>query len=384
MECQSHRFGIPDEVAYLNCSYMGPLTHETVAAGHQAMLRKQQPFTIGVQDFFEPVDDLKQNFATLVNAPEPLRVSVMPSVSYGLATVARNLPVSKGENVIALEEQFPSNIYCWTRLCKEQGLELRIISAPHAKKGRGELWNTKILESIDEKTAAVAVGTVHWADGTLFDLKAIRKRTREVGAMLIVDGTQTVGAMPFDVAEVNPDALICAGYKWLLGPYSLALAYFGPAFDGGIPLEENWINRIGSDDFKGLVRYQEQYHPYAVRYDMGEKSNFFLVPMLNESIGQILNWGVQNIQNYCESISGKVLQKLESQGFLIEDSQYRAHNIFGIRFPEHYRSNNLQSRLEESKVFISYRGDAIRVAPHIYNREEHLDSLYSCLIEGLS
>ncbi|MDH3711661.1 MAG: aminotransferase class V-fold PLP-dependent enzyme, partial [Cyclobacteriaceae bacterium] len=266
MECQSHRFGIPDDIAYLNCAYMGPLTHETVAAGHQAMLRKQQPFTIGVQDFFEPVDGLKQNFATLVNAPEPLRISVMPSVSYGLATVAKNLPVSKGENVIALEEQFPSNIYCWTRLCKEQGMELRIISAPHAKKGRGKLWNTKILDSIDEKTAAVAVGTVHWADGTLFDLKAIRKRTREVGAMLIVDGTQTVGAMPFDMVEINPDALICAGYKWLLGPYSLALAYFGPAFDGGIPLEENWINRIGSDDFKGLVRYQEQYHPYAVRY----------------------------------------------------------------------------------------------------------------------
>ena len=58
-----------------------------------------------------------------------------------------------------------------------------------------------MLEAIDARTAIVALGHVHWTDGTQFDLEAIGARAREVGAALVVDGTQSVGAMPFDVAR---------------------------------------------------------------------------------------------------------------------------------------------------------------------------------------
>ena len=384
MHCQSHLFGIPDDITYLNCAYMGPITHATVEAGHRAMLQKQQPYQITAPDFFDPVDQLKSKFSELVNVAEPQRISIIPSVSYGMSTVAKNLPVSPGENLVTLEEQFPSNIYCWTRLCQENDMKLRVIGAPQQKEDRGKLWNAHILEAIDDRTAAVTVGTVHWADGTLIDLEAIRQRTREVGAMLIVDGTQTVGARPFDVSRINPDALICAAYKWLLGPYSLGLAYFGPAFDGGTPLEENWINRLGSEDFQGLVQYQDQYHPYAVRYDMGEKSNFFLIPMLNSSLSQIMDWGVENIESYCKDLVNESLAELSERGFLIEDPQYRAHNIFGIRFPEGYQSEKFKVALQQHQVHVSFRGNAIRVSPHVYNHHQHLEKLSHCLLAGMN
>ena len=90
---------------------------------------------------------------------------------------------------------------------------------------------------------------------------ALRQRTHEVGAQLVIDGTQSVGALPINVQELQPDALICAGYKWLMGPYSIALAYYGPYFDQGEPLEEGWINRYGSEDFTNLVQYQDRYQP---------------------------------------------------------------------------------------------------------------------------
>jgi selenocysteine lyase/cysteine desulfurase len=106
---------------------------------------------------------------------------------------------------------------------------------------RGSVWNEKILSAIDNNTRAVALGNVHWADGTLFQLEEIRKRTRDVGALLIVDGTQSVGVMPFDVKKIQPDALVCAGYKWLLGPYSIGLAYYSEYFDEGTPIEESWL-----------------------------------------------------------------------------------------------------------------------------------------------
>ena len=70
-------------------------------------------------------------------------------------------------------------------------------------------------------------GVVHWADGTIFDLEKIREKTNKVGAMLIIDGTQSIGTMPFDLKKVKPDALICAAYKWLMGPYGFGVAYYG-------------------------------------------------------------------------------------------------------------------------------------------------------------
>ena len=125
----------------------------------------------------------------------------------------------------------------------------------------------------------VAVPNVHWTDGTYFDLVEVGRRCRDVGAALVVDATQSVGALELDVGAVLPDALICATYKWLLGPYSLSFAYYGPRFDDGTPLEETWIARDNSQDFQQLVNYQQAYQPGAVRYDVSERSNFFLVPI---------------------------------------------------------------------------------------------------------
>ncbi|HBX65139.1 MAG TPA: aminotransferase, partial [Balneolaceae bacterium] len=92
------------------------------------------------------------------------------------------------------------------------------------------------------------------------------------------------------------DALICAGYKWLMGPYSIGLAYYGPALDDGNPVEENWINRYESENFANLVNYNDEYQPGALRYEVGEHSNFILVPMMLKAVQQLNQWGVENIQ----------------------------------------------------------------------------------------
>jgi selenocysteine lyase/cysteine desulfurase len=124
------------------------------------------------------------------------------------------------------------------------------------------------------------MGHIHWADGTLFDLVAIRKKAHSLGAKLIIDGTQSVGALPFSVQEIQPDALICAGYKWLMGPYSIGMAYYADSFNDGQPLEYNWINRLNSEDYSQLVNYQDSYKPKADKYSVGESSNFNLPPVV--------------------------------------------------------------------------------------------------------
>lgn len=375
---QRSKFSLPTTGIYLNGAYMSPLLKSVEKAGIKGMLRKRNPFSITPTDFFTETEILRSEFAKLINVKQNNRVVIIPSVSYGIATVAKNLLLSVGENVVVAAEQFPSNYYSWKELVQEKGGELKVVSSVQGQ-GRGKIWSERILESINSKTRLVALGHVHWADGTLFQLAEIRKRTKEVGALLVIDGTQSVGALPFDVQKIQPDALICAGYKWLMGPYSIGLAYYGEYFDGGKPLEENWINRKDSENFAGLVNYQNDYQPMALRYEVGEHSNFIAMPMMLAAIQQINQWQPANIQAYCEKISKKALTQLSDAGFWIEDPKYRGHHLFGIRLPENIHRDKVVEALKENKIAVSFRGDAIRVAPHVYNSEAEMNKLASVL-----
>ncbi len=225
----------------------------------------------------------------------------------------------------------------------------------------------------------MSLGNVHWADGTRFDLKEIRVRTNEVGALMVIDGTQSVGAMPFDVKVLQPDALICGGYKWLMGPYSMGLAYYGDYFNQGKPVEENWLNRKDSENFDGLVNYQSDYQPGALRYEVGEHSNFILIPMMLEALRQINQWKPENIQDYCAAITRKPIEKLRQAGFWIEDENFRGHHLFGLRLPKEVDLQKMKARIVKNKIWVSLRGDSVRVSPHIYNREEEMMQLVKVL-----
>ncbi len=376
---QSTKFSIPKATTYLNCAYMSPVLKTVEKAGIKAITAKRNPVLISASDFFTNTELLRKEFATLIHAKDPKRIVVVPSVSYGLANVVHNLKVNATENIIVAAEQFPSNYYPWHRLSQDTGVKIKIIQPPAELASRGRGWNERILEAIDKNTRVVALGNVHWADGTKFDLKTIRKRTREVGALMIIDGTQSVGALPFDVSSLQPDALVCAGYKWLMGPYSMGLAYYGEYFDQGKPIEESWINRIQSENFAGLVNYQDGYHEGALRYEVGEHSNFILVPMMLEALRQINQWKSKNIQDYCKRITRLPIQKLREAGFWIEDDDYRGHHLFGIRFPKTVNVEQLKIALQKNKIAVSFRGDSIRVAPHVYNQEADLMKLVKVL-----
>lgn len=377
--CQKDLFQLDNSIIYLNCAYMSPQMKGVEAAGRMAMAQKNQPWRISTDDFFEPVKTLKAAFAQLINS-QAERIALIPAASYGVATVTRNIDMEPGQEVLMVEEQFPSNYYSWDRLCQEKGGIVRLVDAPDSTQ-RSTAWNEAILAAISEKTAVVALGHVHWADGTLFDLEAIRKACDRVGAYLIIDGTQSVGALPFDVAKIRPDALICGGYKWLLGPYSLGVAYYGSRFDKGIPLEENWINRYQSEDFAGLVNYKSRYQPGAARYSVGEHSNFFLVPQLTAAIQQINAWRPERIQEYCQHISTEAMQQLQQMGCQIDQSPEVAHHLRGVRLPQSMDVNLLTQKLKERNIYVSKRGNAIRIAPHLYNTGAELKCLVGAFME---
>ena len=379
MECQRHKFAIPPNVHYLNCAYMAPVSNAAAEAAQLAISRLRVPSSMQTSDFFELSDAVRRLFAQLIGVDDPTRIAIVPSVSYAMAALARNTTVRPGENIVVVHEQFPSNVYSWQRVCVSTGAELRTVRPSSTTESRGPAWNAALLSAIDSATAVVAIPQLHWTDGTRFNLEGIGARARACGARFILDGTQSVGALPFSAADSQPDAVVCAGYKWLMGPYSLGLAYFGPEYDDGIPLEENWIARLGSEDFSGLVHYSERYHPGAIRYDVGERSNFILLPMLEAGLTQVTAWGAEAIQDHCRQLSEAAVHELRQLGCRIEDDDRRAAHLFGVRLPAGFSVDATQTALSEHGVSISVRGSALRVSPHVYNDAADLAALVAAV-----
>jgi selenocysteine lyase/cysteine desulfurase len=379
LSCQRHAFSLPADVHYFNCAYMGPLPLVAQEAGVAGMRRKAVPTTIAAADFFRESDEARSLFARLLGAAEPHRVAIMPAVSYGIASVARNLPCAAGQNIVIAAEQFPSNVYAWRRLARARGAELRTVAAPGAAPPRATAWSDALVGAIDAATCIVALPHVHWTDGTRFDLERIAERARLAGAAIIIDGSQSIGALDFDLERIRPDAVLCAAYKWLLGPYGIAFGWFGPRFDDGVPLEETWIGRQGSEDFQGLVDYRDEYQPGAVRYDVGERSNFILLPMALASMRLVLEWGADRIQQYCDALLAGVLAEAETLGFRIEPRAGRGAHLFGVRVPPGTELRALHAALQARHVFASLRGSALRVSPNVYNDSRDADALLAAL-----
>jgi selenocysteine lyase/cysteine desulfurase len=365
-------FEIPDDVCYLNCAYLGPTLTSARRAGEAGLARKSSPWEIVAADFFAEADEARTRFASLV-AASPSDIAITPSAGFGLSTAAANLPLGPGEEVIVLDEEFPSNYYPWERLARERGG--RLVTVPRPADGD---WTTAILDRIGAATRIVSASPCHWTDGSLVDLAAVGRRCREVGSALVVDATQWVGAAPFSVRDVQPDFLAVAAYKWLLSPYGAGFLYVAPKWHDGRPLEEGWLPRRGSDDFKNLVRYQPEFRPGAYRFDVGERSNFIALPIVNESLRQILAWGPAEIAETLGAMTERIASKARDAGLSTVPSARRAPHLVGLRLEGDVPAD-LGSRLAAERVYVSLRGQSIRVSPHLYVTDADIDRFFHAL-----
>ncbi|MBN8821386.1 MULTISPECIES: aminotransferase class V-fold PLP-dependent enzyme [unclassified Spirosoma] len=386
---QKHQFSLPQPIHYLNCATRAPFSRAVEQAGHTALSQQADPFGLKPDDFFTGAVRVRALFSELINNPDPERIAVVPSVSYGMGVVARNLHrksgIRAGQKIVMISDEFPSDVYAWDRVCTELGLTVVTVAMP-AEFPKSELWNQRLLDAIDANTALVVVPPVHWMYGIRFDLETISKRVRNVGSWLVIDGTQAIGALPFDLEAIQPDAVVCAGYKWLMGPYSMGLAYFGSAFDEGIPLEESWMSRLDSNQFHKLMDYQPVYRPKAYRYNVGEHTHFLQMPMLETALTQLIDWQPSRIQAYAKTLLADAWPILEKFGCRIEpesDTTGRSHHLVGLWLPEQTDPMTVQQALLKKNVSVSARARVLRIAPHVYNDANDVDALVEVLSETL-
>lgn len=370
---QRAAFNVPVEVAYFNTASLGPQLHAVRAAGEAALERRGRPWAIAASDWFVEVERLRSLFAAVIGATAD-GVALVPATSYGFAVAARNLPLRAGERVVVLAEEYPSGIYTWRAAAARSGADVLTVA-----REAGQSWTAAVLAALDERVTLVSVPNVHWTDGALLDLTAIARRTREVGARLVIDGSQSVGALPIDVRELRPDFLVTVGYKWLLGPFSVGYLYVADEHREGEPLEQNWINRAGSEDFAALVEYRDEYQPGARRYDSGQRTKFELVPMAIAALEQILEWQIPRIATSLAARTASVAGQASSLGLEVtaRDEQ-RGPQMLGIRLPETARVR-AAAALAQDNCFAAMRGRALRISPHLHTTDHDVDRLIGAL-----
>ncbi len=365
-------FEIPAGITYLNCANMAPQLRSVTEAGLRAVRAKATPWTLSATDWFSGAEQLRELAAELLGADRE-GIALVPGASYGIALAAANLPVSRGQTILLLHQEFPSNVYAWSELAKRTGARVTTI-----QRGPGASWAEALAEAVDATTAIVAVPQCHWIDGSWVDLERVGNVARAMGAALVIDASQSAGACRLDLSRVQPDFLVTVGYKWLLGPYGLGFLYVAPKWRTGTPLEHSWLTRLGSEDFTRLVEYTDQLRTGARRFDMGEFPQFVLSPMAIAALQQILSWGVPKIEQELRAMTDAIATRAESQGYSVLPSHQRCPHMIGIRFAGGVPSR-LATRLQDAHVFVSVRGDSVRVAPHLYNDRADIDRLFDVL-----
>jgi selenocysteine lyase/cysteine desulfurase len=372
---QRHLFDIPTDVAYFNTAYNSPQLNSARESLHLGVARKSHPWERTADDFFEDADTIRVLAAALFGGDDN-GWAVVPSASYAASSAARILEreLAAGMQILVIQDEFPSNYLPWHRAAEESQASLSIVTTPDD----GD-WTTAILNRIDRSTRIVAVSSCHWTSGARIDLQRIAAACRAVNASLAVDATQTLGAVPLSINDVQPDFLFAAGYKWLLAPYGFGLFYVSERWRDSRPLEEVWLAREGARDFAGLTTYSQTYRPGARRFDVGETCTDTILPGAIAALQQLQTWGVHSVAETLNEINSRLAIDLERLGFVLPPAEHRCPHMFGATLPESYRGD-LVTDLRKRHVYVSRRGNAIRFAPHLHVEREDERRLLDALL----
>ena len=397
--CQRALFDLPDDVAYLNCASRSPMPRAVAAEGVSALRAKLRPWTLPDSDAL--AERTRALFARVVGADERAggadAIALTPSTSYAISQAAHNLAplCARGAKVLVLEDQMSSNVYPWQALCARTGAVLAPVPYP----ADGD-WTRALCERDDWGNVAVAaLPQCHWADGSLVDLRRVARRLRDARgerAALVVDATQSLGALPLDAAQLDADVVCASAHKWLFGGYGCSLCYVGARWRTGArapwePLVHDEHARAGADgDVElpfsrgdgadgggGTAGYPTAFKPGARRLDAGGRPNPVVLPTVAAGLELVLSWGVADVAATLGALGAPAVARARALGLWVPSDGHRAPHLFGVRpgdWAERRASADdlawcarAAAALRARGVHVTGRLGAIRTAPHVYN-----------------
>ena len=360
-------FPTANKFVSLNAANVALMYH----GAHQAIIEWQDDVALNGSNNFDDNSEetvfggLHQVASRLINAG-PEDIAAGSSATELLCSLAWAISPSKDQNVVSTEIVFPSTVYPWQRVASSTGCEIRL-----AKEKNNFIHINEIITLIDQHTAVVCISHVEYGNGQTFDLHLLAEAAHEHGALLVVDATQSAGAIPIDVQACPVDALISGAYKWLCGPFGAAFMYLAPHLQ--TKLEPGLVGFRSHKNMWDLDASRIDYPQSAQKFEFSTMA-FGCAVGLTRAINFLNNVGVENIFQYNRQLADHLIEGLQTRGAVItsplEDKS--RSSIVRAHF-DNIGSNKIIQSLKRAGVFVSRRGDSIRFSPHLYNSMSDID-----------
>jgi selenocysteine lyase/cysteine desulfurase len=339
---------------YLNTATFGQVSTRAYDAVARHFAHRNELASADFLSWFDEMDGVRASVARLINC-QPTDIAFINNASSGLAILLRGLDWKPGDQVVTLEDEFPNQLYALSDL-QSKGVEY--LAVP---------WE-RFVESITERTRVVALSSANYNTGFVPPLEEIADLLRQRGVLFYVDGTQSLGALQFDIAKAQPDVFAVDGYKWLLCPNGAGFVYIRPELREKLhPTTIGWRSHHDWHAVDNLHHGAPVFSPDAEKYEGGMLS-FALLYAMQASIEMMLEIGPAQIEERVLGLADQIRQVLRNAGAQV--AEHRSP-IVTARF-EHADPSKLTKALRERRVIVAARKGQLRVSPHFYNNAEDI------------
>ncbi len=307
-------------------------------------------------------ENVREKIAKFIHA-DPSEVTFVQSTSQGMNWIAELLS-DKGK-VLTNESEFPSSTLPWI---------WRKAKIVWQKPENYSICLSKLKLLLSPSVKTIVTSFVQYATGFRQDLEALGRL--KGNRFLAVNATQGFGALPVNVKKWNCDFMVTNSYKWLMAGYGSGVLY----------IRKKWLEKfqpasIGWRSMNEPERMDNKridVRPDAGRYEWGCPS-FASIFAAGAAVEYLSEIGIEKIENRILELTGYLIERLKKKGFEIASPEKSA-NRSGIVIVKVKDPQKMWKKLMAQKIYVSPRGEGIRVSPHFYNSYEEMDRF----IEGLS
>ncbi|MEM7346795.1 MAG: aminotransferase class V-fold PLP-dependent enzyme, partial [Chloroflexota bacterium] len=363
----SHDFPAADKSTYLNAASVALM----YAPAEKAITAWQRDLAeYGTINFNEQAEQdifkaLHRATAHLFKA-QPEDIAVASSATELLASLAWAIMPAAGSEIISTDVVFPTTVYPWIRVAEYTGAKIRWVSGQGDSIDQGTL-----IQSINDNTSVVCISHVEFGSGQQYDLSLIAEAAHAHEALLIVDATQSAGAVPIDAPACGADAIISGGYKWLCGPFGVAVMYLAPKLQA--TLLPGLVGFRSNKDIWNLKVDYIDYPDDASRFEFSTMAYGCAIG-LAEVVKYLNDLDVENILAHNLQLADLLLaglDKLQAEIISPRTGPERT-SIVSARFPSK-NSKEIVKKLDEAGIVVSPRRDFVRFSPHLYNSSEDIE-----------
>jgi selenocysteine lyase/cysteine desulfurase len=363
-----------EDATYLNLAGQAPMPKVSLRAIQSAIADKKYPHHRTDSVFYEVPNRIRANVAQLIGG-KPEEVALTTGASAGVMAVAYGLYWKAGDEVITAAREFPLQYTIWKPMEEREGLKTKVV-APHDR----FLSADDLITALTPRTRLVSVSLVRFDDGSLLDAKRVADACHARGALLLLDVSQCCGAITMNIRELGADFAICAGYKWLFGPFGTGFFWVKHELLASMrPAPFYWMAIEGSDNFAKLNFADPKPADNAKRWDAPEWASHFNFNLagFDASLEFVLRMGAETVERHNRELIELMFARLPKDRCVpaspLEAAKRGPYGCFAARTPE--KTAELYKKLRAENVVVSLREGNIRVSPHLYNTERDIDRL---------